>query len=115
MLRARIEEFCRMCLADKFTLQLPAHCKQELLQINVEFTKGGFELEFERLCKSVLFECAAANLRGRVVALLWYTKVLRQRYRNCCSDDIFVSIITNVLERINFNPDDLKSNPCTIL
>ena len=114
MLRARIEEFCQMCLADKFTLQLPVHCKQELLQINVEFTKDGFELEFERLCESVLFECAA-NPRGRVIALLWYTKVLRQRYPNCCSDDIFVSLITNVLERINVNPDDLKPNPCTLL
>ena len=53
MLRTRIEEFCRMYLAGEITLQLPDHCKQELLQINVEFTRDGFELEFERLCESV--------------------------------------------------------------
>ena len=103
-----------MYLAGEITLQLPDHCKQELLQINVEFTRDGFELEFKRLCEIVLFECAA-NPRGRVIALLWYTKVLRQHYQNCCSDDIFVSIIANVLDRINFNPDDLKPNLCTLL
>ena len=114
MSRIRIEEFCRTCIARQFKLQLPIHCRQELLQIHVEFTRDGFESEFKQLCESVLFECA--NPLGRVIALLWYARVLRQRYQIWWSDDICVSVLTDVLEKVNFDPDDVKPpSSCIVL
>lgn len=105
MTRTRIENFCRGCLLDRFQLPIPRCYRNELLEIDLEFTRDGFESMFRRLCEDVLYD--SATPRGRVIAVLCYAKVLRHRYRSWCCDEILVSVLTNVLVKIDFHPDDL--------
>ena len=99
MSRKRIQEFCSIFVTGCYVL--PAHYRDELLLINVEFTKGTIKPSLTRIFRDVLQD--AVNL-GRIITVLAFAEVLYQRYF-WCSVDMMVDILTNVLEEIHFCPD----------
>ena len=98
MSRSRIEEFCTDFLTGCYVL--PSPYREELMLIDIEFTKESIKPRLTRIFREVLHD--AINF-GRVITVLAFAEVLYQRYF-WCSADMMVDIFTNVLEEIHFCP-----------
>ena len=106
MSRIQIKEFCYAILTDKQYLNsIPAWCRDELLQIDIELTRDNIDVVLKQIYRNVLNE--KIN-KGRIISLLAFGDTLTRRY-SWCTVNILVNILTDILLEIRFNPNDLMT------
>ena len=106
MSQIQIKEFCYAILTDKQYLNsIPAWCRDELLQIDIELTRDNIDVVLKQIYRNVLNE--KIN-KGRIISLLAFGDTLTRRY-SWCTVNILVNILTDILLEIRFNPNDLMT------
>ena len=83
--------------------------------IDIEFTKDTFDVSFSRICSEVFSNKPVRN--GDVIAVLGFADMVHNRYVSSLwyTPAMMINNLANVLEDMEFHPNQLNTSNCIIL